>query len=167
MAIRHGLPPAEQLQAIGAVSVEYQRLEALITAAIWGLSTIYGDEKDTVAAMIAPLNLDARINIVRTLFRLQHHDDDDLNHGLERLCGKMQQVAGRRAEVIDAEWLSGDRDTSGMLSVRIRSGELKRSGGARSADWITAIAQDVSSVAEEVEKFFYDHSVVELDWETA
>jgi hypothetical protein len=163
MAFRHGLPPAEQLQAIGMVAVEYQRLEAFVNTGIWGLSEIYG--KDAASAMTAPLNLPTRLNILRALFRIRS-DDKETNKRLAKICGRIQKVASRRAEVVHAEWLRGDRDTSMMLSVTIRGGELRQSGAATSADWITDIARDIAQVAEELETFLDEHGVADINLET-
>jgi len=162
MAFRHGLPPAEQLPAIGMVTVEYQRLEAFVNTGIWGLSQI--EDKGAASAMTAPLNLPTRLNILRALFRL-NHGDEGINKKLEKLCKKIQKVASKRAEVIHAEWLRGDRDTSMMLSVTIRSGELRLNRAAKSAEWIAAIADDISTVAEELKQFYDEHSVAGIELE--
>jgi hypothetical protein len=163
MAFHHGLPPAEQLQAIGMVSVEYQRLEAFINTGIWGLSQI--QEKDAASAMTAPLNLRTRLNILRALFRLGR-DDENSNKTLEKICNRIEKVAKKRNKVVHAEWLRGDRDTAMMLSVTIRGGELRQSRAATSADWIAAIAKDIAEAAEKLEQFYDKYDVVEIKLET-
>jgi hypothetical protein len=52
-----------------------------------------------------------------------------------------------------------------MLSVTIRSGELRQNRAAKSADLIADIAGDIATVAEELKRFYDEHGVAWIELE--
>jgi hypothetical protein len=68
MRYRYGLPPDEQLKAIGMVTAQWQRLESIVNFGIWSLS---GTAQNVAEAITAHLNLHTRLDICKLSIGLE------------------------------------------------------------------------------------------------
>lgn len=157
MVYRYDLPASKaQLEAIGMVASEWQRLEAIINAAIWAL--LWRDE-DTGNAITAHLNLPNRLAILRTLFHLQHSDDRGGNTTLKKLCeGIGDKLSKERAEVVHALWVRGDYGSPMTYVVKAR-GELRKEKRGRPVTEIQHVAERIAAAADELANFLDQHGV--------
>jgi hypothetical protein len=156
MVYRYSLPASKaQLEAIGMVASEWQRLEALINAAIWSLAWT-GEEIGN--AITAHLNVPNRLHILRTLFHLQY-PDEDANKTLKKLCeGIGEKLSRERAEVVHALWVRGDYGSPMTYRV-IARGELKRDKRGKPATDIEHAAERIAAAADELVDFLSQHGV--------
>jgi hypothetical protein len=153
---QYNLPASKaHLEAIGMVASEWQRLEAIINAAIWSLAWT-GEEIGN--AITAHLNVPNRLHILRTLFHLQH-PDEDANKTLKKLCdGIGGELSRERAEVVHALWVRGEHGSPLTYVVRAR-GELKRDKRGKPAKIIKHVAERIAAAADELVAFLAQHGV--------
>jgi len=95
---------SKQREAIGTVAVEWSYLESVVDAAIWTLADLW--REDIGLAITAHLPLPPRLDILLTLFRLQHEADERIEQ-LERLCKRIRVLSGRRNEIVHSRWVEG------------------------------------------------------------
>lgn len=152
MAYRYSLPASKaHLEAMGMVASEWQRLEAIVNAAVWSLAWT-GEEIGN--AITAHLNLQPRLHILRTLFHLQHPDQNS-NKTLKKLCdGIGDKLSRERAEVVHALWVRGEHGSPLTYIVRAR-GELQRDKRGKPAKVIKQVAERIAAAADELVAFFW------------
>lgn len=108
---------SEQLEAIGMVATEWQRLESIIDAAIWSLA---GIDEDTGLAITTNRNVPNRIDILRTLFHLRRGDGPAVEQ-LSKLCHQIRhELSRKRGEIVHAEWVRGEYGSPLTFSVQAR-----------------------------------------------
>jgi hypothetical protein len=146
----------EQLQAIGMVATEWQRLESVIDAAIWNLAGLW---EDVGLAITANLNVPTRLDMLRTLFHLQR-GDGPANDQLSKYCHEIRHdLSRKRSEIVHAEWVRGDHGSPMTFAVQAR-GKLKAGKVAMPATKIRAAAGLIAQEADGLERFLQEHGAL-------
>jgi hypothetical protein len=146
----------EQLEAIGMVATEWQRLESIVDAGIWSLA---GVSEDVGLAITANLNVPTRLDMLRTLFHLRR-GDGPANDQLSKACHTIRQTLSRkRGEIVHSEWVKGDHGSPMTFTVEAR-GKLKAEKVAMPAQQIRDTAALIAQQTDSLEQFLEDHGVL-------
>jgi hypothetical protein len=147
---------SEQLQAIGMVATEWQRLESVVDAGIWSLA---GVSEAVGLAITANLSVPLRLDMPRTLFHLQR-SDGLANDQLSKMCHTIrQELSRKRGEIVHSEWVKGDYGSPMTFTVQAR-GKLKAEKIAMPAQQIRETAALIAQQTDSLEQFLEDHSVL-------
>jgi hypothetical protein len=147
---------SEQLQAIGMVATEWQRLESVVDAGIWSLA---GVSEAVGLAITANLSVPLRLDMLRTLFHLQR-SDGLTNDQLSKMCHTIrQELSRKRGEIVHSGSVKGDYGSPMTFTVQAR-GKLKAEKIAMPAQQIRETAALIAQQTDSLEQFLEDHSVL-------
>jgi hypothetical protein len=146
---------SEQLQAIGMVASEWSYLESIVETAIWELAYV---GEDVGRAITTHVGMRARLDMLRTLFRLRS-DDEEAATKLDKLCERIDRAARKRNELVHALWVRGDYGSPMTLTVMAR-GTLQRERTGKHAKEIESVAALIADRSRALQEFLEAKGVV-------